>query len=260
MFTLITDSPTHKETQEDRDSPDLTHEQVNDGYMDGLLPPLDAQVVLIGCEGAGKTCLADTFLGKGFHDTPSTEGADQFEITIKTTSDWKLMSEEEKMADLEKQALLETEFFLSSKEDDLAMLPQLSSPLTAEATTNTSLSTNPSLPATNSTAMPLSDDTSTLPVTHSVAKKKMMILTLADFQQLKSLQEKYDPNKRYINLWDFAGQQVLLICNFTFPSGFSYDPLVTNCKCQIYILVDYVYAYTCKCTNMGSNNWGLPII
>ena len=204
------DSPTNGATQEDSDSPDLTHQQVNDGYMDGLLPPLDAQVVLVGCEGAGKTCLTDTFLGKEFQNTPPTEGADQFEINIKATSDWKLMNEEEKMEDLENQALLETEFFLSSKEDDdLETQPLVLSPPTTEVTPTTSSSTDLSLSPSTSTAKPLSKETFTSPGPHLEATKKIMFVTLKDFQQLKSLQEKYDPNKRYINLWDCAGQQVM---------------------------------------------------
>ena len=204
------DSPTNGATQEDSDSPDLTHQQVNDGYMDGLLPPLDAQVVLVGCEGAGKTCLTDTFLGKEFQNTPPTEGADQFEISIKAILDWKLMSEEEKMEDLGNQALLETEFFLSTKEDDdLATKPPVLSPPAAEVTPTTSSSTGFSLPTSSSTATPLSEEKSTSPVPHSETTKEMMFVTLKDFQQLNSLQEKYDPNKRYINLWDCAGQQVI---------------------------------------------------
>jgi len=206
----ISDFSTDEAAQEIRNSKGLTHKQINDGYMDGFLPPLDAQVVLLGCEGAGKTCLADTFLGKEFHDTPPTEGADQFEITIKATSDWKLMSEEEKMADLEKQALLEAEFFLSSKEDNQIISPQVSPPPTVEVKPTTSSSTDLGLPTRSITNVSLCSEESRVPGSHSAASIKMnqMFVTLKDFQQLKSLQEKYDPNKRYINLWDCAGQQV----------------------------------------------------
>jgi len=91
-------------------------EEVNEGYMEGSLPIVDPRVVLLGCEGSGKTSLIDTFIGKSFQDTPAIEGADQMEINVKTAANWELMSEEQKILDLKKQALLETEFFLSLKE------------------------------------------------------------------------------------------------------------------------------------------------
>ena len=38
--------------------------------------------------------------------------------------------------------------------------------------------------------------------------KKFVPISPVEFQQLKALQEEYDPEKKYIHLWDFAGQQV----------------------------------------------------
>ena len=40
--------------------------------------------------------------------------------------------------------------------------------------------------------------------------KKFTPISPEEFQQLKALQEEYDPEKKYIHLWDFAGQQVNL--------------------------------------------------
>jgi len=54
----------------------VTLEEVNKSYMDGALPIIDPQVVLLGCEGSGKTSLIDTFVGNSFHNTSPTEGAD----------------------------------------------------------------------------------------------------------------------------------------------------------------------------------------
>lgn len=81
--------------------------------MDGCLPIIDPRVILLGCEGSGKTSLVDTFVGNSFRNTAPTEGADQMKISIKTAANWKLMSEKEKLSDLKKQALLESEFFVS---------------------------------------------------------------------------------------------------------------------------------------------------
>ena len=94
----------------------VTHEKVNESYMDGCLPIVDPRVVLLGCEGSGKTSLIDTLVGNSFRNTSPTEGADQMEISVTTAADWKIMNEEEKITDLKKQALLESEFFSTLKE------------------------------------------------------------------------------------------------------------------------------------------------
>ena len=82
------------------DSPNLTFEEINEGYIDGSLPTVDPRVVLLGCEGSGKTSLIDTFIGKSFQHTPATEGADQMEISVTTAANWELMNENQKILDL----------------------------------------------------------------------------------------------------------------------------------------------------------------
>ena len=56
--------------------------------MDGCLPIIDPRVILLGCEGSGKTSLVDTFVGNSFRNTAPTEGADQMKISIKTAANW----------------------------------------------------------------------------------------------------------------------------------------------------------------------------
>ena len=84
----------------------VTLEEVNESYMDGCLPIVDPRVVLLGCEGSGKTSLIDTFVGNSFRNTSPTEGAEQMEISITTAADWKIMSEEEKITDLQNKPFL----------------------------------------------------------------------------------------------------------------------------------------------------------
>ena len=93
----------------------VTFEDVNESYMDGCLPIIDPRVILLGCEGSGKTSLVDTLVGNSFQNTAPTEGADQMKISITTAANWRLMSDKEKLTDLnyKKQALLESEFFVS---------------------------------------------------------------------------------------------------------------------------------------------------
>ena len=47
-----------------------------------------------------------------------------------------------------------------------------------------------------------------LPMLNLLGGDKMYILTLEEFKQLPSIVEKYDPLRRYVNVWDYAGQHV----------------------------------------------------
>ena len=195
---------------ESTNAPSLTLEEVNDGYMKGSLLPVDAQIALLGCEGAGKTCLIDTFLGKDFHDTPPTEGADQMEISIKTTVNWHLLSDDEKLRELEKQALLETEYFLLKDEPEQC-LPSI----TAEVTATASIPVNSSASKQKRVTLPV--EKTSLDDHHSPSDKHMKFVSIEEFHQLKAMKEEYDPHKRYVHLRDFAGQQVTgYICMYSY--------------------------------------------
>ena len=182
-------------------TPSLTLEEVNEGYMKSSLLPVDAQVALLGCEGAGKTCLIDTLLDNNFHDTPPTEGVDEMEISIKTTVNWHFLSDDEKLRELEKQALLETEYYLLKDEPEQS-LPSI----TAEVTAHASMPVNSSTSKHKCVALPV--EKTSLEDQHLPSDKHMKLVSIEEFHQLKAMKEKYDPHKRYVHLKDFAGRQV----------------------------------------------------
>ena len=195
--------------------------------MDGCLPIIDPRVVLLGCEGSGKTSLIDTFVGNSFQNTPPTEGAEQMKISITTAANWKLMSEKEKIADLKKQALLESEFYVSLKKwcSSLEIPPAAqASSLVAPSTTSTRQRSF-SMPTYSYTMSTDEQSSSTvkrgamaeppeyLPKIHLSphyvhVKVHKKYITKEEFQELKRMKEKYNPRKRYVHLWDFAGQQI----------------------------------------------------
>ena len=202
----------------------MTLEEVNEGYMDGSLPIVDPCVVLLGCEGSGKTSLIDTFVGNSFQHTPATEGADQMEISVTTAANWELMDEEQKLYDLKKQTLLESEFFLSIRECCRSLeIPQSVLRLSAETasvqqqklvpafsaasttpSSNTPLKSQPAL--ANRVAM--AESPKSTQKFSSCHQERLVYITKEEFQELKAMADKYDPKKKYIHLWDFAGQQI----------------------------------------------------
>ena len=260
----------------------VTLEKVNESYMDGCLPIVDPRVVLLGCEGSGKTSLIDTLVGNNFRNTSPTEGADQMEISVTTTADWNIMSEEEKIVDLKKQALLESEFFSSLKEwcNSLEIPPAAQPPstLASSALPTQHISSSVSL------ATPTMPTPSTLTEQSSAQRdavaeppkslpriplkprplpgklhKKFVYITKEEFQQLKTMKEKYNPRRRYVHLWDFAGQQIFhhmhglfvsedVVCLIVFNAGKSlftvpdkrYPDDITPAKSAIKVICYYM--------------------
>ena len=176
--------------------------------MGGMLPSSDARLVLLGYEGSGKSCLADTLVGKSFQeDTAPTEGADQFEIGVTTAANWELMDESEKLKNIEKQTFLETEYYLSTKNDQAvaSKAPFVPSPGEDHQPVTTKAKAKHGHILSKFTAFFKRGSSSS-----SKRYKKFTPISQEEFQQLKALQEEYDPEKKYIHLWDFAGQQVSL--------------------------------------------------
>ena len=184
-----------------------THDEITKGYMDGILPSSDARLVLLGYEGSGKSCLADTLVGKSFQeDTAPTEGADQFEIGVTTAANWELMDESEKLKNIEKQTFLETEYYLSSKNDQAAAkeTPFVPSPGEDSHPVAKAKAEHGGILSKIATFFKWGSSSQKMPC------KAFDPISQEEFQQLTALQEEYDPEKKYIHLWDFAGQQVNL--------------------------------------------------
>ena len=253
--------------------------------MDGCLPIVDPRVVLLGCEGSGKTSLIDTLVGNSFRNTSPTEGVDQMEISVTTAADWKTMNEDEKITDLKKQALLESEFFLSIKElcNSLEVPPEPKCHVPVASSASQLQQTSSHIPVTTP-AMPTPAVSTDEPLSSSVKRdamaeppvslpriplnprsstrklhKKFVYITKEEFQQLKAMKEKYNPRRRYVHLWDFAGQRIFhhthglfvsedVVCLIVFNAGKSlftvpdqrYPDDITPAKSAIKVICYYM--------------------
>ena len=166
--------------------------------MDSTLPSPDVRVAMMGTEGSGKTCLADTLTGQDFKkDTHPTEGADEMEVVVQSTIDWNIMTKEEMIDNLQQQVLQEVDHSATKPAPkDSTSLPTKPTPV-ASAGPSHFTNVNHDLPPIPS-----------LPMLKLPGGEKMYVLTIEEFKQLPSILEKYDPLRRYVNIWDYAGQQV----------------------------------------------------
>ena len=151
---------------------------------------------MLGPEGSGKTCLGDTLTGQTFKDTSPTKGTDEMEIIVKNAIDWSLLANEAIIDDLEQQMLQEVKHCAakhsqSTQEDTSTIKSTLDTSL---ATSSPLLKAKPTLPSLPMLELPEGD--------------KMYFLTIEAFKKLPSILEKYDPHRRYVNIRDYAGQQV----------------------------------------------------
>ena len=279
--------------------------------MDGELLGPDVRVALLGAEGSGKTCLSHTLVGKDYQETPPTEGADHMEIVVESTTDWRPLTDEQKLDDLEKQKCLEAMYMSATRRRQpvsVATSSYMSSVLPAAITPSTqphysaqaamqpfylpptSLSSIPPFysgpsypvfqsippnllypspcitypyhpssllyPADFSSIQPYSSSTylssgpsqstsasvrtpppkpkrQKLPAT-MLSQNKTEFFSIKRFQNLKAIREPYNPKKKYINIWDFAGQEVFqhthgifvsehVVCLIVFDASLSLD-------------------------------------
>ena len=238
----------------------VTLKQVDESYMEGCVSIVDPQVVLLGSKGSGKTCLIDTLVGNSFRNTSPTEEADQMEISVTTAADWKIISPEDKITDITKQ---HSEFFISiselfnSFEVSLAVQPLstvTSTALSAQHDLYSIPVTTPTMPTSSTSTeeqsaqrdamaeppqsvpqIPLNRRSSTPKLL-----KKSVYITKEEFQESKTMKQKYNPSTRYFHLWDFTGQQIFhhmhglfvsedVVCLIVFNAGKSLFTVPDKC-------------------------------
>ena len=176
---------------------ELSHEAVNKLFLESSVESPDVRVAMMGTEGCGKTCLGDTLTGQEFRDTCPTEGVDEMEVVVKSSVDWNILTKEEMIENLQQQMLQEV--------DHCATKQPQSSPKSSATTPTKSSSGSAAKSSSLSKAKP---DIPSLPMLELSGGDKMYILTIEEFKQLPSIIGKYDPLRKYVNVWDYARQQV----------------------------------------------------
>ena len=208
--------------------------------MDGELLGPDVRVALLGAEDSGKTCLSHTLVGKDYQDTPPTEGVDHMEIVVESTTNWQPLTDEQKLDDLEKQKYLEAMHMSATRPRQPASVTTSSyMPSTLSAATNPSTqaplhhidSSSIQLPSSSNTKRPHPPSQGSYMSKQTSPKSKKQkrfssrlshdektLLSIEKFKSLKAIRERYNPYKKYINIWDFAGQAVFQHTHGTFVS------------------------------------------
>ena len=175
--------------------------------MDGELLGPDVRVALLGAEGSGKTCLSHTLVGKDFEETAPTEGVEQMEIVVESTSNWKPLTHVEKLEDLEKQKCAES---MSSAVKLLKSQPvniatsTVSSPMSSTITDFDP--SNPSITSQHALTPPAKRQK--FSSNSDLELSSNPFVSVRTIENLKAFKKSYDPKKKYVNIWDFAGQQV----------------------------------------------------
>ena len=176
---------------------DLSLDDANKVLMSSSVPSPDVRVAMVGSEGAGKTCLGDTLTGEDFKNTSPTTGADEMEIIVKNAIDWSVLTKEEMIDNLQQQVLQEVKHCTT----------QQSQPAQEDCSASNAKSSS-GISLAQSRSQKAKPKSPSLPMLELPSGDKMYILTIEEFKQLPSIIEKYDPLRRYVNVWDYAGQQV----------------------------------------------------
>jgi len=135
-------------------------------------------VCIVGDEQTGKTCLAHTLAGKQYTEIKhSTYFPEAMKVNITHTVNWVALTEQEKTDDLLKQMIREskhcaTQQIMAKKE---------------ESSLHTSTSFVP---------------------THPDNTEGMYLLPMPEFCRFTGVTEKYNPDKKFITIWDCDGSKV----------------------------------------------------
>ena len=166
----------------------------------------DLQVLLVGAENTGKTCLISSFLGEEFVEGQSaTEGADVLVFKI-YSKDWSRIS------DCEKTDLLHHQFIDQLRSSALKMIL----PKKSNESTSHNVVESTGVVSTESVSAPPTDSTGKgLPEPHP-----------QDVVEASSNTIQYDANSLNAVVWDFPGQVIYHNSHFLFISE-SGVPVIT---------------------------------
>ena len=122
------------------------------------------------------------------------------EISVTTAADWKIINENEKIADLKKQALLESEFFSTLKElcNSLEIPPAAQPPSTISSSALSTQQSSLSAPVTTPT-MPTSSTSTNKPTESAIRRDAMVEPPVVPLPQIP-LNPRPSPSKSLYSL------------------------------------------------------------
>jgi len=194
----------------------LTRKAISNGYLESVLLSSNVRVAMLGSEGSGKTCLANTLTNREFYDTPPTTGASQMEVVVKSTVDWSPMTSEETIDNLQQRMLQEAKHWTEQTAHASPPKPTAKS-MPSSATINTTKITSTSK-ASSLVNQPIFISQPVHPHVEPIypdppmlklpGEEETYLLTMDEYRKLPSVLRNYDPTTKYISIWDYAGQSV----------------------------------------------------
>ena len=155
---------------------------------EGMAESRDLQILLVGAENTGKTCLISSFLGEEFVEGQSTTDGADVEVCKIYCKEWIRISHFDQTDHLQYQ------FASQCKNDAIKkMSPQI---MRQENSTNTAVN---------------EDKTASIPVQKTLAAiySGIDVHSMQDIVQTASSKApQYDPDSLNVTLWDFAGQTI----------------------------------------------------
>ena len=210
---------------------------------EGLAESRDLQVLLVGAENTGKTCLISSFLGEEFvEEQSSTKGAD-VEVCKIYCKEWTRISHFDKTDHLQHQFASQCKYNAIKK-----MSPEI-------------------INQTNSTSAAVKEDDTTSAVVQVTQAGVYPDVDLHNMQEIiqnsPSKATQYDPESLNLTLWDFAGQTIFHNTHSVFISEEGVPIITFNASVELTSEInprDNSPPFQEKCTSISSIHYWLQVV
>ena len=187
---------------------------------EGVAEPRDLQVLLVGAENTGKSCLISSFLGEKFVESQAASKAIEIDVCKIYCKNWSRISPSDKTD------FLHYQFVDQLREEVVKEIMPL------DTTDNVASSGALVMESTN-TLVPPSSSVTTVPLNTSAASEDLPQSLPQDTQEVSSSALQYDPDSVNLTLWDFPGQVIFHNTHSVFISASGVVTITFNASTKL---------------------------